>query len=131
MARKEAPEVAMLRAALTRHGISAITAARFIGAGAKSLYNWLHGEHEPSAIWREKIRSGLRRMERAYGPDEAETTRRLFKLVWPHLTRSEKEEGAALFGAADGRYVTFLRDKGEAKGIDLEHGPTEIITRKK
>jgi len=119
--KREVPEVAELRAALERYQISAIDAAHYIGAGAKSVYNWLNGEHQPTAIWRGKIRAGLRAMDRHFTLPPQLQIYHYRRAVWPHLSFQEREAVLKIFSESRiEKYLAELKRLASEKKINVK-----------
>ncbi|MCK4816635.1 hypothetical protein KA005_12770 [bacterium] len=53
-----------LKSVMEEKKFKGTTAAKFINCSARQVYRWIKSEHIPTAISREAIKRGIRRMKR-------------------------------------------------------------------
>lgn len=75
-----------LRKTIKEARISPERASHFIGCSAKSVFRWLHSEHNPRPGYQRMIRIGIKKIKEAY-PEIKETKDLMQKIkgLWPKI----------------------------------------------
>lgn len=123
------PEVRELKDALERYGVSATTAARFIGCAVRTVYNWIEKETVPSPLMRRQIREGIARMEEELGAPAKVRIYYTRRAILDKLTADEKialnEFVAANYGTPnfEEQYLKFLEGHAKRLGVKVQTPP--------
>jgi len=87
-----------LRQAIKEARISPERASHFIGCSAKSVFRWLHGEHNPRPGHQRMIEQGIEKIREAYPPERESSyslalrARGLWRKIKKDMTLEEKSE---------------------------------------